>query len=116
MPPTRRGSGTPPRQYGGRPGARTIKPTITWPPACPNLPRPRRPPYQIRSRQGAKITHNQTASDDDELERLALMNTPGFRRLLDAVEQRMDAMDGIKHDDFWNLVDEGEGSSRAGEG
>lgn len=43
-------------------------------------------------------------SDPEELERLVLGHTPRFMALLDAAERRIKKGRGIKHDDFWKLV------------
>ncbi|WP_176226857.1 hypothetical protein [Candidatus Hakubella thermalkaliphila] len=43
--------------------------------------------------------------EDDELERFVLAHTPGFRHLLDGAEQRIQKTGGVKHQDFWRVVD-----------
>lgn len=44
--------------------------------------------------------------DPDELERLMLARNPKFNRLMSEADQRLEETGGIKHDDFWKLVEE----------
>ncbi|MBM3135734.1 MAG: type II toxin-antitoxin system Phd/YefM family antitoxin [Chloroflexi bacterium] len=43
--------------------------------------------------------------EEDDLERLVLAHTPRFRRLLDAAEQCIQQTGGVKHEDFWKVLD-----------
>jgi len=44
--------------------------------------------------------------EEGDLEGLKLASNPEFRRLLDAAEQRIEQTGGIRHDDFWQKVEE----------
>ncbi|MBD2776058.1 type II toxin-antitoxin system Phd/YefM family antitoxin [Iningainema tapete] len=43
--------------------------------------------------------------DAEELERLSLAHNSQFNQLLETAEQSIQETGGIKHDDFWKLVD-----------
>ena len=43
--------------------------------------------------------------DPDELERMALANNPEFNQLLAAADRSIEETGGIKHEDFWQLVE-----------
>ncbi len=43
-------------------------------------------------------------SDEEELERLVLAQTPRFLALLDAAHGRIKKGGGVKHDDFWKAA------------
>ena len=59
----------------------------------------------IITRYGKPAAVLLTVDDEDELERLVLAYTPGFRAILDAARQRIRETGGIKHDDFWREVE-----------
>lgn len=68
--------------------------------------------YVEKTRQGpVVVTKNGRAvavilnvTDDDELERILLANSPKLRKILDAAEQRIQATGGISHEDIWNTI------------
>jgi prevent-host-death family protein len=41
-------------------------------------------------------------TDEADLERLVLVNTPRFRKLLAEAEMRIQKTGGVKHTDFWS--------------
>jgi prevent-host-death family protein len=59
----------------------------------------------VVTKNGRPVAVLVAVTDEDELERLILAHTPKLRRLLDAAEQRIAEGSGIKHDDFWALID-----------
>lgn len=62
----------------------------------------------IVTKNGRPVAVLISAPEDDELERLVLANTPRFRCLLDAAEQRIQQTGGVKHKDFWKAFDNAE--------
>lgn len=44
--------------------------------------------------------------DPDELERLMLAHNPKFNRLMSEADRRLEEKGGIKHDDFWKMLEE----------
>jgi len=60
----------------------------------------------IITRHGRPVAVLLPVIDEDELERLILAYTPRFRKLIDQVEQRIAETGGIKHEDFWQMVEE----------
>ena len=72
--------------------------------------------YVEKTRQGpVVVTRNGRAvavllnvTDDDDLERILLANSPKLRKILDAAEQRIQATGGISHEDIWNTIEAAE--------
>jgi prevent-host-death family protein len=60
----------------------------------------------IITRNGHAVAALVPVTDDDDLERLVLAYTPKFRRLIEAADKRVKETGGIKHEDFWQSVDE----------
>ena len=46
-------------------------------------------------------------NDEEELERLVLAYSPRLRTILDAARQRIRAGAGIRHEDFWQELENG---------
>jgi hypothetical protein len=44
-------------------------------------------------------------SDEEDLERLLLANSPTFQAMLDAAEQRIQETGGVSHKDVWEEVE-----------
>ena len=65
----------------------------------------------IITRNGRPAAVLIAAPDEEELERLVLAHTPKFQRLLAAAQERIRETDGIEHDDFWELMEEGDALS-----
>ncbi|RLC75268.1 MAG: hypothetical protein DRJ03_30530 [Chloroflexi bacterium] len=59
----------------------------------------------IVTKRGRPVAVLVSMLEDDELERFILAHTPRFRRLLDAAEERIRQTGGMKHDDFWALLE-----------
>lgn len=60
----------------------------------------------IITRNGRAVAALVPVTDDDDLERLVLAYTPKFRRLIEAADKRVKETGGIKHEEFWQSVDE----------
>ena len=60
----------------------------------------------IITRHGRPVAVLLPVIDEDELERLILAYTPRFRQLIEDAEQRIAETGGIKHEDFWQMVEE----------
>ncbi|MFC1975694.1 type II toxin-antitoxin system Phd/YefM family antitoxin [Chloroflexota bacterium] len=60
----------------------------------------------IITRNGHAVAALVPITDDDDLERLILAYTPKFRQLIEAADNRIKETGGIKHEDFWQSVDE----------
>ena len=60
----------------------------------------------IITRNGHAVAALVPVADDDDLERLILAYTPKFRRLIEAADKRVKETGGMKHEDFWQSVDE----------
>jgi prevent-host-death family protein len=43
--------------------------------------------------------------DPDDLERFLLVHNPKFIKLIEEADRRLEETGGIKHEDFWKLVD-----------
>lgn len=43
--------------------------------------------------------------DEEELERVLMANSPELRAILDAADKRIDAGQGIEHEEFWRQVE-----------
>ncbi|GFP35667.1 hypothetical protein HKBW3S43_01456 [Candidatus Hakubella thermalkaliphila] len=59
----------------------------------------------IVTKNGRPVAVLVSILEDDELERFVLAHTPRFRHLLDDAEQRIQKTGGVKHQDFWRVVD-----------
>src|SRR5438874_1179247 len=55
----------------------------------------------IITRKGRPVAVLLALEDPDEIERLILANSPRFQAMLDAARARIDAGQGIPHDQFW---------------
>ncbi|MCP4349466.1 MAG: type II toxin-antitoxin system Phd/YefM family antitoxin [Desulfobacterales bacterium] len=51
-----------------------------------------------------------SVSDKDDIEGIALAYNPKFRRLIDEADMRIEKTGGIKHNDFWESLEETENS------
>jgi prevent-host-death family protein len=60
----------------------------------------------IITRNGHAVAALVPVTNDDDLERLVLAYTPKFRRLLEAADKRVKESGGLRHEDFWQSVDE----------
>src|SRR5947209_13865654 len=58
----------------------------------------------IVTRNGKAVAVLLAVTDDEELERLVLANSPRFQALLEAARQRLEAGRGIPHEEFWRDV------------
>jgi len=67
----------------------------------------------IITRNGHAVAALVPVTDDEDLERLILAYTPKFRRLIEAADQRVKETGGMKHEDFWQSVDEASGTDRS---
>jgi hypothetical protein len=52
--------------------------------------------------------HPVSAADEAELERLVLSYNPEFIQLLEQARARIEQTGGVKHDQFWQLVEAAE--------
>lgn len=59
----------------------------------------------IVTRNGKPVAVLLAISDEDEIERLLLAYSKKFRALLDAAEQRIQETGGIRHEDFWEMIE-----------
>ena len=60
----------------------------------------------IITRNGQPVAVIVPVLEDEDLERLVLAYTPKFRHLIEAADQRVKETGGIKHEDFWRVVEE----------
>jgi prevent-host-death family protein len=60
----------------------------------------------IITRNGQPVAVLVPVLDDDDLERLILAYTPKFRRLIEAADRRIKETGGIKHEEFWQTVEQ----------
>ncbi len=51
-----------------------------------------------------------SVSEKDDIEGIALAYNPKFRRLIDEADRRIEKTGGIKHNDFWDSIEETEDS------
>ena len=58
----------------------------------------------VVTRNGKAVAVLLGVSDDEELERLILANSPKLRSILDAAERRIGKGAGISHNEFWKQV------------
>jgi prevent-host-death family protein len=59
----------------------------------------------VVTRNGRPVAVLLAVEDEDDLERLILAHSPKFQALLDAAEQRIRETGGIRHENFWNVVE-----------
>ncbi len=59
----------------------------------------------IVTKNGKPVAVLLAISDEDEIERLLLAYSKKFRALLDAAEQRIQETGGIRHEDFWEMIE-----------
>lgn len=59
----------------------------------------------IVTRNGKPVAVILGVSDEDELERLLLANSPRLQSLIELAKQRIDATGGLPHDAFWSAVE-----------
>jgi prevent-host-death family protein len=59
----------------------------------------------IITKHGRPVAVLLPVTDEAELERLILAYTPRFRELINQAEQRIKETGGVKHDDFWQMVE-----------
>ncbi len=55
----------------------------------------------VVTRQGKPIAFLLGVDDPDEVERMLMAQSPKLRAILDAARKRLNAGQGIPHDDFW---------------
>jgi prevent-host-death family protein len=60
----------------------------------------------IITKNGRPVAVLIAALDEQELERLILAHTPRFRRLLGAARERIQRTGGVKHEDFWQSLED----------
>ena len=58
----------------------------------------------VVTRNGKAVAVLLAVTDDDELERLVLANSPKFQALLDKSRRQIEETGGIPHDVFWREV------------
>jgi prevent-host-death family protein len=59
----------------------------------------------VVTRSGKPVGVFLAVDDEEELERLILAYSPRLRTILNAARQRIRAGAGIRHQDFWNKLD-----------
>lgn len=59
----------------------------------------------VVTRNGKAVAVLLGVQDDDELESLLLAHSRKLRSILDAAERRIDAGEGISHEEFWAKVE-----------
>ena len=60
----------------------------------------------IITRNGRAVAVLLPVLDEDDMERLLLAYNPKFRQLIEAAEQRIEETSGIRHEEFWQSVEE----------
>jgi len=60
----------------------------------------------IITKNGKPVAVLLAISDEDEIERLMLAYSKKFRSLLEAAERRIQESGGIRHEDFWKVVED----------
>jgi prevent-host-death family protein len=65
----------------------------------------------IVTRNGKPVAVLLAVGDEEELERLVLAYSPRFQSVLEAARQQIREGKGIPHEEFWQDVESGEGSS-----
>lgn len=59
----------------------------------------------VLTRNGQAVAVLLGIKDDDELERVLLAYSPRLQAILDAADRRIDAGEGIEHDEFWRRLE-----------
>ena len=59
----------------------------------------------VVTKNGRAVAVLLNVTDDDDLERILLANSPKLWKILDAAEQRIQATGGISHADIWNTIE-----------
>jgi prevent-host-death family protein len=65
----------------------------------------------VVTRNGKPVAVLLAVGDEEELERLVLAYSPRFQSVLEAARQQIREGSGIPHEEFWQDVESGEGSS-----
>ncbi len=55
----------------------------------------------IVTRKGKAVAMLLAIENEEELERLSLLHSPGFRKILNDSEREIQEGKGIRHEDFW---------------
>lgn len=61
----------------------------------------------VITRNGRAVAVLVGVTDEEELERIILAHSPKFRRLLEEADRRIQETGGIKHKDFWKMIQRG---------
>jgi prevent-host-death family protein len=59
----------------------------------------------IVTRNGRPVAVLLGIQDEDEIERLIMAHSPRLRAILEAAHRRIEAGQGIEHEEFWRQVD-----------
>jgi len=59
----------------------------------------------VVTRNGKAVAVLIGVNDDEELERMLFVHSPKLRAILDAADRRIDAGEGIGHEQFWREVE-----------
>ena len=72
----------------------------------------------VVTRNGKAVAVVLAVTDEDELERLIMAYSPRLQALLQAARQRIEAGEGIPHEQFWHEVEakDGQAAGKAGRG
>ena len=62
----------------------------------------------VVTKNGRAVAVILNVTDDDELERILLANSPKLRKILDTAEKRIQATGGMSHEDIWNTLEAAE--------
>jgi prevent-host-death family protein len=60
----------------------------------------------VITENGRPVAAINLIADEEELERLMLAGNSRFNQVLEAADQQIQETGGIKHDDFWKLLEE----------
>jgi prevent-host-death family protein len=61
----------------------------------------------VVTRNGKPAAVLLSVEDEDEIERLALAYSPKFQKMLSLARQQIRGGQGIRHEDFWQEVEDG---------
>lgn len=59
----------------------------------------------VVTKNGKPVAMLLSISDEDEIERMILAYSPKFQSLLDVAEQQIREGKGLKHEDFWQEIE-----------
>ncbi len=59
----------------------------------------------VVTRHGRAVAVLLNVRDDDELEHILLAHSPRFQAMLDRAEERIRETGGLKHREFWKMVE-----------